>query len=73
MRTAVEGLGSQYFGLALRTGPDAPRARKIPAGAGGALQVFAVKSLWHRGAYQGDVAENQYCLLHPLLIKANKK
>lgn len=26
----MEGLGLQYFGLALRAGPDAPRARKIP-------------------------------------------
>lgn len=51
--TAVKGLALPYFGFALRVGLDAPQARKIPAGAGGALQVFAVKSLQHRGGYQG--------------------
>lgn len=69
----MEGSALQHPGLALRAGPGARGAPEIPPAAGGALQVFAVRRLWHRGGYQGDVAENRYCLLHPLLIKANEK
>lgn len=58
------GISALAFGFPLRT-------QKGPVGQ--ALQVFLVKSLWCRGGHPGDVAENQYCLLHPLLIKPNAK
>lgn len=67
----MEGLVLRNSGFPLRVDPHALRAQKGPAGRG--LQVFGVKSLWRRGGYRGGVAENQHCLLHPLLIKAKEK
>lgn len=68
MRTARAGLVSSTSGFPRRW-------VQMPPGLEKAVQVFAGKSLWHRGGYQGGEGcqKNQSCLLHLLLIKANEK